>query len=277
MKIRFTKLAIVLLLTVLVLAFTAGIAMAGDGDGSGGGSNEPLTLASSSLPDGSVDVPTDVSITLTFSKNVVKMAVRDNNMACFSMTSADGTSVPISVIMGDDQVDPSIKRIVNIEAYGLAPGTAYTLTIGGGVTSKSGVSLGYPVYISFTTKAAEEAPAPAAEPAPAPAAPAVTEPSSQPETTEPEAKPEETTEPEDEETPEESKDEEPAKDSEVEEKPSEQTAEAEEILTVGADEAEPAEAESSTRSKIWILFPAAAVVAASAFFFVRRKKDNINK
>ena len=274
MKTRLTKTTLVLLLAVLLLALTAGVALAGDGDGSGGGSNEPLTLASSSLPDGSVDVPTDVSITLTFSKNVVNMAVRDNNMACFSMTAADGTSVPVSVYMGDDQVDPSIKRIVNIEAYDLAPGTQYTLTIGGGVTSKSGVSLGYPVYISFTTKAAEEAPAPAAEPTPASASPAVSEPTSQTETAEPEVKPEETAKEEGtiEEKPEEASGEE-SKGTEAEEKLSEQTAEVEEILTVGADEAEPADAnETGTRSKTWVLIPVAAVVAASAFIFVRKKK-----
>ena len=152
MKIKRTTLLLIVMLALLVLPWGTALAEGGNGDGSGGGSDNPLLLDYSSLPDGSTDVPTDVSITLTFTKNVVNAAVRDNNSGCFSLTAADGSSVPVSVIMGDDQLDPDIKRIITVEAYGLAPATTYTLTVSGAITSKSGQTLGSPVYLSFTTK-----------------------------------------------------------------------------------------------------------------------------
>lgn len=139
-------------LAAIIMIFSLGtVVFADGGDGSGGGSNEPLMLVSSSVAGGSTNVPTDVYITLTFSKNVVNFTVKANNMACFSMSDSAGNSVPISVIMGDDQVDPSIKRIVGIQANDLKPGETYTLYISGNVTSKIGVSLGSGTSISFTT------------------------------------------------------------------------------------------------------------------------------
>ena len=69
------------------------------------------------------------------------------------MTDENGNSVPINVEMGDDQIDPSIKRIITIVPQSaLKPGTTYLLKIGGGITSKSGVSIGRDSYISFTTE-----------------------------------------------------------------------------------------------------------------------------
>jgi hypothetical protein len=131
----------------------------GDGDGSGGGSGEPLMLDVSSVPDGITGVATDVVITLTFTKNVVNFSVKDNNMTCFTLTDSNGTPVPFSVLMGDDQVDPTIKRIIEIKPEALSPGTAYTLTVLKEVTSKSGVNLEDDVIIHFTTAQAEAAPA----------------------------------------------------------------------------------------------------------------------
>lgn len=143
------------LLTVFILISALAVsayADDGSGDGSGGGSGEPLTLISSSVPDEAEDVATDVVITLTFSKNVVNFTVRDSNKTCFSMQDAAGTAVPVSVIMGDDQVDPSIRRIIQVTpVLALSPGTVYILTISGNVTSKSGVSLGQDIAITFTT------------------------------------------------------------------------------------------------------------------------------
>ena len=149
-----------LLLLILISVLPLSVLAEGDDDGSGGGSGEPLELASSSVPDGSVDVPVDTIITLSFSKNVVNMSVRDNNGTCFTLADSSGSIVAIDVLMGDDQVDPSIKRIINIQPQAeLTADTEYTLTISANVTSKSGVSLVADIDLTFTTGEAE-APAP---------------------------------------------------------------------------------------------------------------------
>ena len=152
------------ILTVLVLLFLStftAFAEGGNGDGTGGGKNKPLELASSSIANGEENVSRNPEIVLTFNKNVVNFTVKDNNKKCFSMTDEDGNSVPINVIMGDDQVDPDIKRIITITPQSpLTPGTTYLLKIGGGITSKSGVQIGRDSYIAFTvagTKPSETA------------------------------------------------------------------------------------------------------------------------
>ena len=136
-------------LIALSFAFFA-YAEGGNGDGTGGGKNKPLTVTSS-ISNGAENVSPDVEIVLTFTKNVVHFTVRENNKNCFSITDSSGGNVPIDVIMGDDQVDPTIKRIVTIKPKSaLTPGETYLLKIGKDVTSKSGVSLGRDTYISFT-------------------------------------------------------------------------------------------------------------------------------
>ena len=140
-------LALCLLLCCALTAFAGG----GNGDGTGGGKDKPLELVSSSVPDGAKNVSQNPEIVLTFSKNVVHFTVRDNNKTCFSMTDETGAPVPIDVVMGDDQVDPSIKRIVTIVPQSaLTPGTTYRLRIGGGITSKSGASIGNDSDLTFT-------------------------------------------------------------------------------------------------------------------------------
>ena len=153
-----------ILLAVAMMIALGVPAFAGNGDGSGGGKDKPLTLASSDIPDGSTDVPTDLTVTLTFTKNVVNFTVKDNNMGCFRLIDSDGNAAPISVLMGDDQVDPDCKRIVTVQASGLAAGEAYTLVISGSLQAKSGATLGSDVSIRFTTVGA--APAETAAPAP---------------------------------------------------------------------------------------------------------------
>ncbi|MBR4767016.1 MAG: Ig-like domain-containing protein [Clostridia bacterium] len=151
---RKTAVRVTALLAAVLIALTfaaSSFAEGGNGDGTGGGKDKPLVLDSSSVPNGSENVSPDAEIVLTFTKNVVHFTVRENNMKCFSMTDSKGNNVPIDVIMGDDQVDPSIKRIVTIKPKSpLTPGETYLLKIGGGVTSKSGVSIGKDTYISFT-------------------------------------------------------------------------------------------------------------------------------
>ena len=269
MKLKHSIIFIVTVLLMILLTTGTAWAEGGNGDGSGGGSDKPLLLDYSSLPNGSTDVATDVSITLTFTKNVVNMAVRDNNSGCFSLTSADGASIPVSVIMGDDQVDPDIKRIITVEAYGLSPATTYTLTISGALTSKSGVSLGDPVYLSFTTKAAEPQPAP--EPAPQPAA--EPQPASTETVTEKEQPASDQTEAESEkekdnaEAVSEPEKEEPDTEQQ-EEKPADALIAADEEADVAEDQAQAA----GSGFPAWAVIPIIAVVAAAVIIIARKKK-----
>ena len=117
-----------LLLCLTVSAFAEG----GSGDGSGGGKDKPLTLESSSIANGAQNVPVNPEIVLGFSKNVVNISVKENNKNCFSMIDSKGNSVPVDIIMGDDQVNPTqeIKRTITVKpAVSLDPGETYLLKI----------------------------------------------------------------------------------------------------------------------------------------------------
>lgn len=161
-----SKMAIVL--AIALSMFVALPVWAAGGDGSGGGSNEPLLLESSSIADGTQGVAITTSkISLTFSKNVVNSTVKDNNAGCFSITR-DDTAVPFTVEMADDQLYPESKNdIVLVFTESLEPSSTYVITVAPELQSKSGVSLGEEVKISFaTTEGTAAAPAantPAAE------------------------------------------------------------------------------------------------------------------
>lgn len=171
--------ALIAFFTLLTFACAA-FAEGGNGDGTGGGKDKPLALETSSVINGAQNVGLSPEIVLNFNKNVVHFTVRENNMKCFTMTDGSGKSVPVEVIMGDDQVDPSIKRIVTVKPKSaLEPGTVYMLKISKSLTSKSGVSLGKDTYISFTTEAkttttTTKASTTAAKPTPSSSKPAVT-------------------------------------------------------------------------------------------------------
>jgi len=143
-----------LFLALLLVAFSVVCSFADDGEGQGGGQNrdEPLTLVSSNIRDGQEGVAVDAEIMLEFSKNVVNMAVAENNKSCIFLTDREGADVPIEIRMGDEQVDPTIKRLVGIvPKEPFEPDSVYTLTISIGFQSKSGTSLGTPIIISFQT------------------------------------------------------------------------------------------------------------------------------
>jgi len=150
-----------ILCIIVLLVFCLAIplcALAGNGDGTGGGKTTDFALTSSDPTDGSVDVALDKDIVLLFNKNAVNLAVRDNNMKCFTMKDAAGNAVSITVNMVDDQVDPTYKRYITIDPdKNLASSTKYTLTISGDLQAKSGSSLENPVSISFTTIAQKAA------------------------------------------------------------------------------------------------------------------------
>ncbi len=142
---------LVMVLALLLCMFAVLPAWAAGGNGSGGGS-DPLVLESSTIPDGTqgVDITTS-QITLTFSKNVVNAAVKENNLGCFSITS-DGTAVPFTVEMADDQLNPESKNdVVLVFTEQLQSSSAYIITVAPELQSKSGVTLNNEVTIGFTT------------------------------------------------------------------------------------------------------------------------------
>lgn len=148
------KLFLCLMIALLFCLAMPLCALAGNGDGSGGGKTTDFALASSDPADGSIDVALDKDIVLLFNKNVVNTAVRDNNLQCFTLKDASGDTVPITVNMVDDQVDPTYKRYITVSPdEKLVASSKYTLTISGDLQAKSGSSLENPVSISFTTLA----------------------------------------------------------------------------------------------------------------------------
>lgn len=150
--------AALLALAVLLLSAFPAFAEGGNGDGSGdgGGRETPLTLTSSSVPNGAENVDPNVRIVLTFSKNVVHFNVKEHNMQCFSVTDSKGNEAAIRVEMGDDQVDPDIKRIVTIVPVSpYRAGETYLLTVKAGLTAKNEENvLEKNVYLSFTIQQA---------------------------------------------------------------------------------------------------------------------------
>lgn len=140
-------------LLLLMVLFTS-IIFAGNGDGTGGGGGtEPVTLASSSPANGATNVSPNTSIHLEFTKNVVNLSVAENNRGCFKLTDNNGKAVGIQVLMGDDQLDTTVKKIIDIQpASSLQNGMKYTLTISGNLMGKNGYSMGNTVTMSFTTQ-----------------------------------------------------------------------------------------------------------------------------
>lgn len=141
----FMALAMLLILPFWALA---------EGDGSGGGQNQPLALLTSSPADGARDVARDTKIKLSFNKNVVNMTVQAHNRQCITITQG-GKTVPVDVVMADDQVQPEGKRdIILVPRSALLPGTKYTVNIAAGLQAKNGSTMVQPVSISFTTAGA---------------------------------------------------------------------------------------------------------------------------
>ena len=139
-------------MTTVVLAGNGG----GSGDGSGGGKGEPLKLVSSSIKDGSKDVPTNLRIKLEFSKNVTFDTVRAGNEKAISMEDSKGNPVDINVILAES-TNRDERNFVVVEAKGLKNGSQYTLKVAKSMESKSGENLEAPIKINFTTVAAGKA------------------------------------------------------------------------------------------------------------------------
>lgn len=125
----------------------------GTGDGTGGGQGVPLRLESSSPQDGSMGISLNTNITLNFNKNVINCAVKENNTQCISLIDQAGAPVNIHIIMGDDQINPDLKRIITVDPDNqLNPGETYKLKINKNLTAKNGMALENNVTVTFTTE-----------------------------------------------------------------------------------------------------------------------------
>ncbi len=161
-----------MLLVMPVLAAPGDGSGSGQGNGTGSGLSQSFGLASSTPTDGTKDFPKNGEIKLSFNKNVVNQAVKDNNCTCIALYSADGTKVPAAIIMADDQVNPEERQNVTIKpSQELANGTAYVVKISPQLKAKNGESLGREITVNFATAAAGTVSAPSnPEQKPAPTA-----------------------------------------------------------------------------------------------------------
>ena len=131
---------LILLMMSSIYCFTTQFSWALEGveDGSGQNQEEGLVIVNCNVKNGQNDVPVDGNIDLEFNKNVVNMTVAENNKKCFSLLDQNGMSIPIQVIMGDDQVDATIKRLITVDpTENLAFGESYSLIISKDFTAKN--------------------------------------------------------------------------------------------------------------------------------------------
>lgn len=156
-NISFSISKLLLCIILLAVSFNYQTAFAEGGGGSGGGKSEPLSLVASTIANGGENVSLKPEIKLTFSKNIVNMKVVDNNKNCFSLATADGIAVPFTLHLADDQIEFEKRNdAVIIPNSELNQGTTYIISISPTLQSKSGVTTGKEIKISFTTEKAEE-------------------------------------------------------------------------------------------------------------------------
>lgn len=116
------------------------------------GGNNPLTIESSTPADGDLDVSKDAEIVIVFSKNIVNMAVKENNANCFTMNDNEGNDIEIDIVMADDQIDREKRHDVQIiPVGGLEEGKQYTINISKDMSAKNGNTLGEDKIITFST------------------------------------------------------------------------------------------------------------------------------
>ncbi len=138
------------ILVVLLLSLSMVPVALADEDTSG---KTPLVLEQSVPADNAYGVATDATITLTFSKNIVNMAVADNNLTQFTLKENGEDELAIDVFLADDQVDREKRNdavITPLEP--LKEDTDYELIVNKELSSKSGVILAEDLVIHFSTK-----------------------------------------------------------------------------------------------------------------------------
>ena len=114
--------------------------------------DKPLNLKASNPADNSTDVALDAILSLEFSNNVVNFSVSEANRECFALRTAEGSSVPIEIIMPDDQIEPEKKRNISIQPVSpFLQNTKYELIISGSLQAKNGKTLGDDRILRFST------------------------------------------------------------------------------------------------------------------------------
>lgn len=130
--------------TVLLLVFVLALAVAIPASA--------LDLVESNPQDGSKAFAVDSQIYLLFDKNVVNFQIKDNNLQCFTLFDPQNQSVPIEVILADDQIEPEKRNEIIIKPKTALKGnTAYRLEISPELQAKNGQTLEKKIVISFTT------------------------------------------------------------------------------------------------------------------------------
>lgn len=135
---------------------TGGGTGGGKGNGTGGGTasnaNIALTLSSSSVKSGDVNVFLNPTIDLHFNKNVVNISVKSNNIKCFHLVDAKGNSITIKIIFPDDQLRQDYREHIFITPEkNLAPDSKYSLYIDKNLQAKNAETLDSAHVVSFTT------------------------------------------------------------------------------------------------------------------------------
>ena len=145
------------LLALAIILSGTHLVQAADGDGSGGGQGQPLEIVDVIPADGSDGVDINLEqLTVTFSKNIAYMTVRENNRGCFSLWAGQ-EPVPVDIFIADDQIERDKRHEVVIKPQQrLQPGTTYHLRIAPQMESKSGVTLGREIILTFTTAGSSE-------------------------------------------------------------------------------------------------------------------------
>lgn len=111
-----------------------------------------LVLTSSSVENGARNVPVNPLIQLDFTKNVVNFAIVRENNRCYHLVESGGASIPIRIIVPDDQMQQSVKRNVFIRPEeNLRPDTIYTLAVDNTLVAKNGDSIDDAYNIVFKT------------------------------------------------------------------------------------------------------------------------------
>ena len=115
-----------------------------------------LSLLSSSVMNGDRNAPLNPLIQLDFNKNIVNFTIARHNVTCYHLTDKEGNSVPINVILPDDQLQSRVKSSIFISPLEpLKPRTEYALIIDNDLTAKNGDYIDIAYKIKFTTGTSE--------------------------------------------------------------------------------------------------------------------------
>lgn len=143
---RFSVIIFLLFLPLNVYGKTGG----GNGDGTGSSHNKPMVHYTITVG-GRADMAPDSDMIIAFTTNVVNLRVKDNNLACFKLYDNNDNPIEIDVIMGDDQVDRSIRHLVTIDPKDdLIPGENYYILVDKSLQSKNGEEMESEVKIDYS-------------------------------------------------------------------------------------------------------------------------------